>query len=111
MAHFDDFDVDRSVAQAWTEFQARLSEVVSMIDESADLTIGIESESSEAAPFVRFSAPSRDLVRTEAASNNVLGPAFQLSADGIAGRRTCAALGIDIPVGPLTTNADVRKKS
>ena len=32
MADIDDFDVDRSIAQAWTEFQARLSEVVSMID-------------------------------------------------------------------------------
>src|SRR6476469_3340953 len=42
VADFDDFDVDRSVAQAWTEFQARLSEVVSMIDDSADLTIGTE---------------------------------------------------------------------
>jgi hypothetical protein len=83
VADFDDFDVDRSVAQAWTEFQARLSEVVSMIDDSVDLTIGIESGSNEGAPFVRFGAPTRDLVRTEAASNNVLAPAFQLSPDGI----------------------------
>ena len=44
MSDIDDFDLDRSTAQAWAEFQNRLSDVISMIDDSADLTIGTESE-------------------------------------------------------------------
>ena len=84
MAEIDDFDIDRSIAQAWTEFSARLSEVISVMDDSADLTIGTESGSSDPAPFVRFSCPMRDRVRCEAASNAVLGEDFQLSADQLA---------------------------
>jgi hypothetical protein len=81
LAEIDDFDIDRSIAQAWTEFSARLSEVISIMDDSGDLTIGTESASSDPAPFVRFSCPARDQVRCEAASNAVLGEDFQLAAD------------------------------
>jgi hypothetical protein len=81
MADIDDFDLDRSTAQAWAEFQSRLSEVISMIDDSADLTIGTESESHGPPPFVRLSSPRRDVIRCEAASNAVLGDDFQLSAE------------------------------
>jgi hypothetical protein len=81
MADIDDFDLDRSTAQAWAEFQSRLSEVISMIDDSADLTIGTESESHGPPPFVRLSSPRRDVIRCEAASNAVLGGEFQLSAE------------------------------
>ena len=66
MADYSDFDIDRSTAQAWAEFQAKLAEIISMIDDSGDLRIGIESVT-DAAPFVLFSSPERDLVRTEAA--------------------------------------------
>ena len=59
MADIDDFDIDRSIAPAWAEFQARLSEVISMIDESADLTIGTGSGDDDAAPFLRLSSPRR----------------------------------------------------
>ena len=51
MADIDDFDIDRSIAAAWTEFQVRLSEIVSMIDDSADLTIGTGSARRTAPPF------------------------------------------------------------
>ena len=81
MADIDDFDLDRSTAQAWAEFQSRLSEVISMIDDSADLTIGTESESHGPPPFVRLSSPRRDVIRCEAASNAVLGDDFQLSSE------------------------------
>jgi hypothetical protein len=84
LADIDDFDIDRSIAQAWTEFSERLSEVISVMDDSADLTIGTESGSSDPAPFVRFSCPMRDQVRGEAASNAVLGHDFQLAADQLA---------------------------
>jgi T3SS (YopN, CesT) and YbjN peptide-binding chaperone 1/T3SS (YopN, CesT) and YbjN peptide-binding chaperone 3 len=84
MSDIDDFDLDRSTAQAWAEFQSRLSEVISMIDDSADLTIGTESESDGPPPFVRLSSPRRDVIRCEAASNAVLGDDFQLSSELLA---------------------------
>jgi len=84
MSDIDGFDLDRSTAQAWAEFQSRLSEVISMIDDSADLTIGTESESNGPSPFVRLSSPRRDVIRCEAASNAVLGDDYQLSSELIA---------------------------
>jgi hypothetical protein len=81
MADIDDFDLDRSTAQAWVEFQSRLSEVISVIDDSADLTIGTESEGNGPPPFVRLSSPRQGLIRCEAASNAALGDDFQLSAE------------------------------
>ena len=93
MADIDDFDIDRSIAAAWTEFQARLSEIVSMIDESADLTIGTGSVG-DGAPFLRLSSPRPHVVRCEAASNAVLGEDFQLKSDQLA---TMEALGWQPP--------------
>jgi len=81
MADIDDFDLDRSTAQAWAEFQNRLSEVISMIDDTADLTIGIESVGSGSPPFVRLSSPRPGVIRCEAASNAVIGDNFQLPAE------------------------------
>ena len=81
MADIDDFDLDRSTAQAWAEFQSRLSEVISMIDDTADLTIGTESWGNGPPPFVRLSGPRPGVIRCEAASNAVLGGDFQLSAE------------------------------
>ena len=81
MSDIDDFDLDRSTAQAWAEFQNRLSDVISMIDDSADLTIGTESEGDGPPPFVRLSSPRRDVIRCEAASNAALGEDFQLSPE------------------------------
>ena len=76
---YEGFDIDRSTEQAWAEFRTRLSEVISVIDETADLVIGTESERTEnGGPFVSFTAPARDMIRSEAASNAVLGGAFQL---------------------------------
>jgi T3SS (YopN, CesT) and YbjN peptide-binding chaperone 1/T3SS (YopN, CesT) and YbjN peptide-binding chaperone 3 len=81
MADIDDFDLDRSTAQAWAEFQNRLSEVISMIDDSADLTIGTESEGNGPPPFVRLSSRRQGMIRCEAAGNAALGDDFQLSAE------------------------------
>lgn len=80
MADIDDFDIDRSIEQGWADFQTRLSEIISVIDESGDLTISSGSPSDDPAPFVRFSCPERDLVRCEAASNAALGEDYQLTA-------------------------------
>ena len=84
MADIDDFDLDRSIAQAWAEFQSRLSEVTSMIDDTADLTIGTTSEGKGPPPYVRLSSPRPGVIRCEAASNSVLGEDFQLSAELLA---------------------------
>jgi hypothetical protein len=78
VAEIDDFDVDRSIARSWAEFQTRLSEVISLIDESADLTICTAASNSDGVPFVRFRAPARDTVRAEAAGNATLNDDFQL---------------------------------
>lgn len=83
MADIDDFDLDRSTAQAWTEFQMRLAEVISMIDDTGDLTIGTDSVR-ERGPFVRFSSPVRHTLRAEAAGNADLGEHFQLGVDQLA---------------------------
>ncbi len=84
MADMDDFDLDRSTAQAWTDFQARLAEVVSVMDETADLTIGVESAHDDPGPFIRFSLRGRDLVRCEAAGNATLGVAYRLPEEQVA---------------------------
>jgi hypothetical protein len=81
MADIDDFDLDRSTAQAWTEFQGRLSEVISLIDDTADLTIRTTSGGNGPPPFVTLSSPRIGMIRCEAASNAVLGADFQLSAE------------------------------
>jgi hypothetical protein len=78
MADIDDFDLDRSTAQAWAEFQSRLSEVISVIDDTADLTIWTTSEGNGPRPFVTLSSPRPGVTRCEAAGNAVLGPGFQL---------------------------------
>ena len=90
MADVDDFDLDRSTSEAWSAFEVRLAEVISMIDESGDLTIGTESGSSDPTPFVRFSSPQRHRLRCEAAGNASLGPDLQLAPEQV---RTMTDLG------------------
>lgn len=80
MSEYDDFDLDRSTAEAWDTFESRLSEVLSVMDDSSDLTIGSVATSTETVPFVRFHSISRDVVRAEAASNALLGEHYQLGA-------------------------------
>ena len=87
MAEIDDFDLDRSTAQAWAEFTGRLAEVISMIDESADLTIRSFSANDDPPPFVRLSSPGRLLVRAEAAANAALGPSYRLTDEQVAAIR------------------------
>jgi hypothetical protein len=84
VAEIDDFDLDRSTAQAWAEFTGRLAEVISMIDDSADLTIRSFSASADPPPYVRLSSPARLVVRAEAAANAALGASYQLGDSQIA---------------------------
>jgi type III secretion system-like peptide-binding chaperone len=62
----DDFDIDRAIAAAWAEFGSRLAEVLSMVDESGDLTIGTPTGDGQPDSYVRFSSPARDRLRCEA---------------------------------------------
>ena len=62
----DDFDIDRAIEQAWSEFGARLAEVLSMVDESGDLTIGTPKGDGAPDSYVRFSSPQRDRVHAVA---------------------------------------------
>jgi hypothetical protein len=62
----DDFDIDRAIAHAWAEFGTRLAEVLSMVDESGDLTIGTPTGDGAPDSFLRFSSPARDRLRCEA---------------------------------------------
>jgi len=87
VADIDDFDIDRSIAQAWADFQGRLSEIISLIDSSGDLTIssGLVNDVSRpsaavGSPLLRFSCGSGDVVRCVAAGNASLGADFQLTA-------------------------------
>jgi len=62
----DDFDIDRAIAHAWAEFATRLAEVLSMVDDSGDLTIGTPTGDGAPDCFLKFSSPARDRVRCEA---------------------------------------------
>jgi hypothetical protein len=81
VCEYEDFDLDRSTEQAWHNFRERLSELISVMDNSHDLTIGSIATGPETVPFVRFSSVSRDAIRVEAASNRVLGDDYQLGSD------------------------------
>lgn len=75
MTDYSDFDLERSMAQAWDLFEERLADVVASMDDSSDLTIdATEGEGADmGAPWVRFSCLRSETVRAEAASNSVLG--------------------------------------
>ena len=79
-----DFDLDRSIAEAWDGFTERLSEVVSVMDPGGTLTLGsLASDFRGPSPFVRFACqPDRQLL-TVASGNAELGEDFQLDAAGL----------------------------
>ncbi len=73
-----DFDLDRSIAEAWAAFTERLAEVVSVMDPGGSLTLGSLATEHDRAPFVSFSClPDRHLLAT-ASGNAVLDERHQL---------------------------------
>lgn len=82
-----EFDLDRSTAEAWSQFTDRLAEVISVIDDNGELTIGTLSTSDEPAPYLRFTQedpadPAQEpMILAQASSNASLGEAFRLSTD------------------------------
>lgn len=93
MAEIDDFDLDQSVTSAWSEFEARLADVLSVIDDSADLSIGADAAASgdtphaedtphsDDAPYLVFSSPVRHVVRGTAAAHRPYGTGTSLAGD------------------------------
>jgi hypothetical protein len=79
-----DFDLDRSIADAWDGFTERLAEVVSVMDPGASLTLGsLAASASGQSPFVRFSCLPDRTILTEASGNAVLAEEHQLGAEGL----------------------------
>ncbi len=79
-----DFDLDRSIAEAWAGFTERLAEVVSVMDPGGTLTLGsLGAPARGQSPFVIFSClPDRRLL-VEASGNEVLGDGCQLDLAGL----------------------------
>lgn len=77
MADIEDFDLDKTTADAWTDFTARLDEVLSVMDSTSDLTISVARSGAthDIPPAIRFS-----VVRPGVVEATLLGPAV----DGLA---------------------------
>lgn len=77
-----DYDLDRSIQDAWDLFTSRLDEVLSVMDDSGVLTIGTLSGQSERSPYIRFAAEgpaSTALLRAHASGNASLDALHRLS--------------------------------
>ena len=90
-----DFDLDRSIAEAWAGFTDRLAEVVSVMDPGGSLTLGsLGSPARGQSPFIVFTClPDRCLL-VAAAGNEELGEGHQL---GLAALQHLAELGWEPP--------------
>lgn len=76
----DDFDIDRSTDQAWDQFRKRLSDVLSVMDDEADLHLPTLSPDDDVAPYLHFRCRHLGELIAEASSNASLGEDFQLVA-------------------------------
>ena len=80
----DDFDIDRSTDEAWDAFSQRLSEVLSMMDGGAELTLGMLAADDDTAPFIEYECPALGRLVAQASSNAVLADDYQLAATQLA---------------------------
>lgn len=62
MRDIDDFDLDRSIDEGWEQFVGRLSEVLSVMDEGAELTLSTLDDDPERARVV-FTSPALGSIR------------------------------------------------
>lgn len=84
MHEYDAFDLEASTAAAWVSFTQRLSEVLAVMDDTGDLSIGLLAADDEGTtPFVRFSCDAARVLTVEAASNSELTERHQLSLDSL----------------------------
>ena len=80
----DDFDIDRSTDEAWDAFGGRLSEVLSMMDGGAELTLGTLAADDDASPFIAYECPALGRLVAQASSNAVLADDNQLAVTQLA---------------------------
>ncbi|MGV8849837.1 MAG: T3SS (YopN, CesT) and YbjN peptide-binding chaperone 1 [Propionibacteriaceae bacterium] len=80
----DDFDIDRSTDEAWHSFAERLSEVLSMMDEDAELRLGTLAPDDDVSPYIAYDCPALGRLVAEASSNAVLADDYQLAASQLA---------------------------
>ncbi len=80
----DDFDIDRSTDEAWHSFGERLSEVLSMMDEDAELRLGTLAPDDDVSPHISYDCPALGRLVAEASSNAVLADDYQLAASQLA---------------------------
>ncbi len=64
MSDIDDFDLDRSIDEGWQHFAARLSEVLSVMDEGPDLTLST-LEGGDEPPRIAFRSPTLGGIRAQ----------------------------------------------
>ncbi len=97
---FGEFDLDRSTARAWSEFQARLGDHLSAMQNDDILVLAVDSTMSDdedgAAPYVQFCAIDGDMVRSEVSSNEYLDNRYALDAGA---RDVLTELGWSPPTG------------
>lgn len=75
----DDFDIDRSTEEAWDAFSVRLSEVLSMMDNGAELQLGMLSTAETTAPYVEYACPKLGRIVAQASANASLAQGHKLS--------------------------------
>lgn len=101
MGERDGFEVDRSTAEAWVRFQARLGDrLAAMADGDVLVVEAMVADEDEpgAAPYVQFCAWGDGMLRGEVASNHVLMEPRELDEEG---ERALAELGYGAPTyGP-----------
>lgn len=92
---FSDFDLDRSIDEAWANFSHRLGEVLSVMDAGGTLAIGVIATETGAPPaYVTFTCEEGGRLLAEAAGNARLGDGFRLSDEQV---RSMSALGWRAP--------------
>ncbi|WP_028708339.1 T3SS (YopN, CesT) and YbjN peptide-binding chaperone 1 [Propionicicella superfundia] len=84
MHEYETFDLEASTADAWTSFTERLSEVLAVMDDTGDLSIGMLLADAEGeTPFVRFACDAARVLTLEAASNAQLTERYQLGVTSL----------------------------
>ncbi len=81
-----EFDLDRAMADAWTQFTGRLAVVLSVIDPEGELHLGTQSHPDDPAPSIDITCRRVDddlWLHLVTPGNHALGRTFQLSAEQI----------------------------
>lgn len=98
MGEFAEFDLDRSLARAWSRFQARLADHLAGMEDDDQLLVeaesSVEDDDAGAAPYVQFIAWGEDMLRAEVSSDHYLASEHLLEE---AGQEALTGLGFEAP--------------